>query len=443
MAIKLKSYSSYLKSVSALVGVPSDRITTEIAEVLRIGFNSGMDQVWNFFNWLDICPYGEARFVGNKLTYCNDLAKTVAWTPTALTITGNSIANPLDGRITASKLMETAATDLHMAEHTAVDIIPSTTYTVSAYIRPNGRSWAFLVFDSTGGSGYPEAFFNVTTGVLGTATNCTSNMQNVGNGFYLCSITFTTSTSITTTGEFRVLTSTNGSTISFAGDTTKGLYVWGCLVQQTTNTSINDSLVDYEQTGEDRIDTPFQVWQDSPFNTTYPRAIGYELKSNGIQIVGTNTIAYATVNSAGVTITTPQSNPVFIWYRKSMPNWEGDTYDATATYAVDDQVYFTDSDSVSNYYKCIAAAAAGDTPETDPDKWELLEIPDALFWPTVWFAFSDWLVSDGQADKAAGASAQAQRKLDDQCEKESRQMARDFPLRVSTHVTSQPRAASY
>ena len=122
-----------------------------------------------------------------------------------------------------------------------------------------------------------------------------------------------------------------------------------------------------------------------------------------------------------------------------MPDFFGDTYDSTDTYAVDEQVYFTDSDGTSDFYKCIAAASAGDTPATDPDKWSKLQIPDSLFWPTMLNAFGDWLVSDGQSEKAALHYRMAQGRLDDAIDRQSRQQARDFVFRVNTHTTSQSR----
>lgn len=421
-----------------MIGVPVSRLSTEIAEGARLFWNTGFKHTWNFYDWSAISPYGEARFVGNKLTYPNDLSKTANWTATAMTITGDQLANPLDGRVTASKLLETTANSAHSAAHSAVSIIPSTTYTYSAYVRPNGRSWVYLNLND--GDLAHNCFFNVTTGVLGTQTNCTGQIQQAGAGFYLCSLQFTTSTSITaTTSAITVQTSTDGSTLSYAGTATLGLYVWGALLQQTTNTGITDALVAYDQTGEDRIDTTFQVWKDSPFGACVPREQAYILTRDGIQIVSGTVVSYPVVNSSGVTITTQQSNPVFLYYRKVMPDFFGSTYDSTDSYSVDEQVYFTASDGTADFYKCIAAASAGDTPSTDPDKWSKLQIPDDLFWPTVFQAFGDWLTSDGQPQPAAAYYTLSQNKLADQVEKESRQQARDFPIRIQTHTTSQSR----
>ena len=81
---RTKHYSDFLTSWGSLVGIPSTRITTELASVANTVFNTAINQMWSEGPWLDICPNGEARFVGNRLTYTNDLSKTAYWTANAV-----------------------------------------------------------------------------------------------------------------------------------------------------------------------------------------------------------------------------------------------------------------------------------------------------------------------------------------------------------------------
>lgn len=438
MALSSRHYGDYLTQICALCGVPTSRLSTELAASFNAFWNTAFTRTFSFYDFVEVCPYGEARFVGNKFGYANNLAQTSEWTPTALTITGNSISDPLDGRVTASKLLETAVTSAHSVAHSTVSIVPSTTYNYSAYVRPNNRSWVYLKIDD--GDLVHSCFYNVTTGVLGTQLNCTANIQQVGSGFYLCNLQFTTSTSITaTTSAITLQTSTDGSTLSFLGDVTKGLYVWGMLMQQITNTGPSDALVSYSQTGEAVMDAVFMCWMDSPFGTPSPRPQGYILTANGIQVISGSVVFYAVVNSAGVSITTQMANPIFLYYRKAPPTFSGSTYSASATYAVNDQIYFTNAAGTADYWKCIVATTAGQSPDTTAASWEVLDIPDSIFWPSVYQAFGDWLTSDGQGDKAIAAYQIAQTKLDDICEKQSRQQGRNFPMTVQTHVSSQLR----
>jgi len=95
-----------LSQLCGLIGVPTSRLTTELASSLNTLFNANVRQVWGAGNWPDLSIWGEARFAGNLLTYANDVSQTTYWTATNLTVTGNSINNPADNRVTASKLLE-------------------------------------------------------------------------------------------------------------------------------------------------------------------------------------------------------------------------------------------------------------------------------------------------------------------------------------------------
>lgn len=438
MALPTKSYSDFLTSWGALVGVPTDRVSTELAAVANTFFNTAIKTVWEAGPWLENSPRSEARFAGNLITYPNNLAQTSVWTATALTITANSIQNPVDGRTTASKLMETAANSAHSAAHSANNQTVSTSYQVTAYVRPNGRDWVYLKYAD--GSLDHTCFFDVTNGTVGTAANCTGTIAAQSNGYYLCSIAFTTSTSVTATGTLTLQVSTDGSTLSYAGDTAKGLYVWGVLVQQTSNNSMNDYLIEWDQSGEDAIECVFDVYQTNPMAASYPRRQGYDLTPSGIQIInGTWSSYYVNgVNQANVFGSNP-ANPCFLFYRRKVPDFSGDTYSASATYAVGDQIYFTNSDGDSDYYKCLVATSAGQSPDTTPTSWEVLPIYSAFFHYCVYQAFGNWLISDGQMDKAQGAYAIAQRRMDDQFDRLERQMGDVMPVKIQTHVSAQAR----
>ena len=185
MATRYRHYSDFLANEAALVGLPADRVTTEIAASWNAFFNSAMGEMWRAGPWIQICPYGEARFVGNLLTYPNNLSKTANWdTNVALTITGNSLQNPADGRTTASKLLETAATSAHSISQTGLtSFYPSTNYTISAYFRQNGRTWAQITVND--GVGNFSAFFDLANVVTGTVsgTGATATIGQQANGF--------------------------------------------------------------------------------------------------------------------------------------------------------------------------------------------------------------------------------------------------------------------
>lgn len=220
------------------MGLPSDRITTEIEASLRSSFNMAMQDMWDQGPWIEICPPGEARFVGNRLTYPNDTSKTLFWTNTALAITPNATYNPSDGKLSASRMLETGATSAHKIVQSVGSFVPSTVYTGSFYIRPAGRTFVQIsIYD---GSSTFSAWFNLSAASVVSSSGADSTgIQTQPNGFYLCTIGFTTSSAATASGTYTISLSPNGSTTSYAGDTTKGVYLWGNLIQQIHSPSSN------------------------------------------------------------------------------------------------------------------------------------------------------------------------------------------------------------
>jgi hypothetical protein len=139
----------------------------------------------------------------------------------------------------------------------------------------------------------------------------------------------------------------------------------------------------------------------------------------------------ATVSSFPVT-----NNPVFVNYRKVTPSFSGDAYSATETYVVDEQIYYTTTAGYGDYYKCLVATTAGQNPNTTPTSWEIIPLYEVFFQYCVYQSYGDWLISDGQMDKATGAYAIAQGKMDTEFDKRERQMGDVLPMKVSTHLTS-------
>ena len=433
-------YSSFLTQWSALVGIPTSRLTTEIAAVANATFNTAIQAMYDAAQWIEISPYGEARFLGNRLTYPNNLAKTSVWTATAVTATANSIPNPADGNTTATKLMETVANSAHKVVQNVTTFYPSTSYTVSFYARPNGRAWQYL--SVTDGVTTYTAFFNTTTGAVGTATNFTSTtIAQQPNGFWLCQATFTANAAATTSGSVTLQLSTDGSTLSYAGDTAKGAYFWGALVQQTSNTPVQDLILPWTQLGESEIDAVYNVWPCSPFANNYPSQFGYNITPLGVQIINGTPYQYINYQN-GVAQNNlygaPPSNPIYIYYRKTCPQFTGDVFDATLTYAVDQQVYFTAADGYGDFYKCIVATTATQSPTTTPNSWEIITLFDTFLQYCTYQAFGDWLISDGQMDKAQAAYGIAESKMGDQMDKIERQMNVMSPLKMQSHLTSRP-----
>lgn len=438
--MKTIPYSNVLANITGLIGVPLSRLTTETAEIINNLFYSNVRQLWGAGNWTDVSPYGEARFVGNLLTYSNDFSKTAYWTATNATITANSIGNPADNRTTASKLLETSATGQHKVVQSGLAAFPTTQYQLSVYVRPNGRNYVYVAAND--GVATYSGYFNVQAGTVGTVTNLQNwNIQQCPNGFLLCTLTYQTA-STAASQDVTIAVSTDGSTLSYAGDTAKGLYLWGALLVQTTNVSPQQFILPPDQTGETEIDQLFTAWVDNPAMITYPRQQGFVVTDQGWQMISS---AGGFMGTNGyVTYNTNPANPIYIYYRKVPYTYQGSVFDATATYTVGEYAYYTWTTgarkNTSDYYKCTEATSAGQTPETHPNKWELQPVPEQLFNALVWQTYADWLIQDGQADKAGQAYQMAEQKKNEEWDRIERQSPNSWNMRVFTHVTSENRA---
>jgi hypothetical protein len=435
--IRYKTFNDYLSSMGGLLNWPSvSALSATQFTALQQFYNSRANDGWIASNWLAVCPNGEARFVGNQGFYPNNLAVTTYWTATAVTVTANSIANPADGRVTASKLIETAANSEHKALQTTT-FIPGATYQLTCYARAIGGRYLYLTAND--GVNTYSTFFDVSTGTVGDQSSTVSQPSTINqtaNGFWVCSIYFTAA-STAGSGTFGPACSDDGTTVppSYAGDTAKGLYVWGNVLSQTTYTSPTDLLIPNDQLGESFIDSVFQVYQMSPVGPGYPVPQSFQMMPDGVQIIGATSgwvwngwlWSFPSWFTAGY--------PVFLYYRKGCPDYSGTAFSTSATYTVDSQVLFNDATNGYDFWKCIVATSAAESPATTPSKWEELKLPAFLFDWVLYSSFADFLRMDAQIEKAQIMDAKAQGELDRQHDVQERQQGIQPPFRVGTHQT--------
>ena len=162
----------------------------------------------------------------NLLTYSQNIAS--GWsTVNGATVNATAVSAP-DGTSTGGKIMRAAAATSYRIQQTAT-ITSGTTYTLSVYAQAGELNWLFLV-DSNTSNVY--AYFNLSSGTVGSTGgggSMTTNISNVGNGWYRCSITYVAGS--TTAGIWLSLASANGTTNLAGGNTTDGLYVWGAQLE--------------------------------------------------------------------------------------------------------------------------------------------------------------------------------------------------------------------
>lgn len=192
---------------------------------------------------VDLVPY-------NLLQY-SEMLSNAAWTKTAASVTANTTTAP-DGTLTADSFIEDNTTAAHQTIQTSLSSAGGV-YTSSIYLKPNGRSWAFINITAAANYG---AWFDVQNGVVGTiqANITTATITSVGNGWYRCTLTANTGA---LNPRISLNLSTGNNVSSYTGNGTSGIFIWGAqLVEGTsardylrTETRLNIPRIDYSLGG--------------------------------------------------------------------------------------------------------------------------------------------------------------------------------------------------
>lgn len=147
-----------------------------------------------------------------------------AWTKTRATISVNAAAAP-DGATTADKLVEdSSASATHEVTRTAT-VVDATRYTLSVFAKAAERSQIRVVAIDA------AAFFNLSDGTIG-ATSAgsvlgTSAIEDIGGGFYRCSLSFTVNSTVATC----LVRLADAGNQTYTGDGTSGIYLWGAQLE--------------------------------------------------------------------------------------------------------------------------------------------------------------------------------------------------------------------
>lgn len=153
---------------------------------------------------------------------------------------------------------------------------------------------------------------------------------------------------------------------------------WGLLNKYQRYVSLDQTLNGVEQTP---MGTILRVWDKDP--DAYKDATEL-LKGRK-----------ASLNHWGVQV---DKDVPFVWitFRLRVPVLYGGKWNAAAGYLADQQVYYRSAALNGNFYTNTGAAMPGESPETNPEKWTLVEIPAEFRGYLEFAAASDFLLPQGE-----------------------------------------------
>jgi hypothetical protein len=166
----------------------------------------------------------------NLLTFSEQF-DNAAWGTNNTTISADAAVAP-NGATTADKMVETATTGTHDIRRLSISFTSGLPYTNSIYAKADGRSLLLITLPSAAFGSAAAARFDlaaVTATVTTSATNTIASIQPIGDGWYRCSLK-SDATATATGNVFWNIQETTGST-SYAGDITKGLFLWGAQLE--------------------------------------------------------------------------------------------------------------------------------------------------------------------------------------------------------------------
>ena len=169
----------------------------------------------------------------NLLTY-SDQFDNAAWTKANATITANTTASP-DGTTNADKLVEDTATSVHTVATGSITATANSFYAFTIYAKASGRDFIQINFSNlilSGNVWDVDLAANTITFVSAGAgwSNVAGSITNAGNGWRRISVSGQVGATISAVG-VTVRLASSPSTISYTGNGTSGVLIWGAQME--------------------------------------------------------------------------------------------------------------------------------------------------------------------------------------------------------------------
>jgi hypothetical protein len=237
----------------------------------------------------------------NLLSYSQDYTNGVWLKGSNVTVSGNTDISP-DGSQNADRLYEAATTASHVTVSEVVSFSLGDSHTASIYAKnaPGGRGLLQLSFyQALSGNVTTYANFDLINGVVTVESGCTATMEDVGNGFYRCRLTFVQGGRTSERVNLGLINSTTaGAFQSYVGDTSKAIILGGLQFEAGSTPS------SYIPTAGSTVTRAAETLTASAANLPWPTPVettGIELVTNGNFATGISGWTFNNDNAANMT----------------------------------------------------------------------------------------------------------------------------------------------
>jgi hypothetical protein len=180
------------------------------------------DHVYNGTSWISRGLLVEEQ--RTNLCYYSEDFSNAAWAKVRMSVTANNAVAP-DGTTTADLVYPNTTGAYSSIGITLAAVTNSTKYTTTVYLKSAGKTWGIVV----PANGSYSAWFNLSNGTVGYVhPNSTATIQNVGNGWYRCSVTTTT---VATAGYVYVQVADADGLSDVTASGTNGILAWGAQLE--------------------------------------------------------------------------------------------------------------------------------------------------------------------------------------------------------------------
>lgn len=177
---------------------------------------------------------------GANLLLHSEGINQAAWTKTRSSTNADSETAP-DGTVTADRIIEDAtASNTHLVSQTPAAVSSSAMdYSFSVALKAGTRTWSRILIQENTGSTALSAYFNLSTGAVGTTTtganwsNLRTSSIALGNGWFQCAIVGRKTNAATSLTAF-IFVATADNTASYTGDGTSYIAAWRATLAQSS-----------------------------------------------------------------------------------------------------------------------------------------------------------------------------------------------------------------